>query len=111
VSTPPTIWQKPLFRARHKRVRRHAKHNTDLRLVDLNARHDRADQISAGIPIGGVEPLADLAGELFQAPDQEPEILVPRGFVGEVASLFLKAGQTLRRRAIRVESSFDESSA
>ena len=68
----PTIWQKPLFRARHKWVRRHAKHNTDLRLVDLQRAPDRADQISAGIPIGGVEPLADLAGELFQAPDQGP---------------------------------------
>ena len=64
-------------------------------LVNLDARHDRADQLATGIPISGVELLGDLAGELFQAPDQQPEILVPRGFVGEVARLLLKAGQAL----------------
>jgi len=76
VLTPPTIWQTPLFRARYKRVRWHAKDDTDLRLVDLNARHDRADQLPAGIPIGGIELVGALAGELFQATDQQPEILV-----------------------------------
>ena len=80
--SPPTIWQNPLFRGRHKRVRRHAKHNADVGVVDLDARHDRADQIPASIPIGGVEPLADLAGELFQPTDQQPEILAARGGVG-----------------------------
>ena len=89
------MWQTPLFRARHKRVRRHAKHNADLGVVDLDARHDRADQLPAGIPVGGVELLADLAGELFQPTDQQPEILVQRGVVGELARLLLKAGQAL----------------
>src|SRR3954451_23347514 len=91
--TPSTIWQEPLFRAQHTRVRRHAKDDADLRLVDLNARHDRADQLPAGSPIGGIEPLGDLTGELFQATDQQTEILVLRGLVGELTGLLVKAGQ------------------
>ena len=64
-------------------------------MVDLDARHDRADQLPAGIPIGGVELLGDLTGELFQATDQQAEILVQRGLVGELASLLLKTGEAL----------------
>jgi hypothetical protein len=93
--TPPTIWQTPLFRARHKRVRRHAKDDADLRLVDLNARHERADQVPTGVPVGSIELLGDLTGELFQATDQQPEILVRRGVVGELSSLLLKTGEAL----------------
>jgi hypothetical protein len=94
-STPPTTWQTPLFRARHKRVRRHAKDDADVCLVNLHARYECADQLSTGIPISGVELLGDLAGELFQSTDQQPEILLPRGFVGELARLLLQADQAL----------------
>ncbi len=93
--TPPTIWQKPLFRARHKRVGRHAKHDANLGVVDLDACHDCADQLPAGVPVGGIELVGDLAGELFQTTDQQPEVLLQRGLVGEPVSLLLKARQAL----------------
>ena len=64
-------------------------------MVDLDARHDRADQLPAGLPVGGAELVGDLAGELFQATDQQPEILAQGGVVSELASVLVEAGQTL----------------
>src|SRR4051795_10319669 len=93
--TPPTIWQTPLFRAQHKRVRRHAKDDADLGKVDLNARHERSDQIPTGVPVGGVELLGHLTSERFEATDQQPEILVQRGLIGELASLLVETSEAL----------------
>jgi hypothetical protein len=58
----------------HKRVRRHAEHNVDLSVIDFDTADQRADDLTTGVPIGGVESVLHLSGEFFEPADQQVQL-------------------------------------
>src|SRR6266581_1789351 len=58
VVTPPTMLQNApieVIGAIHERVGRHAEHDVDLSVVDFDTADQHADDLTAGVPIGGFE--------------------------------------------------------
>jgi hypothetical protein len=56
--------------ASHKRVWRHAEHDVHGSVVDFDTADHGANDLAAGQPIGAVEPVLHLSGEVLQSPDQ-----------------------------------------
>src|SRR5215468_10435727 len=75
--TPPTMLQNaPIERigASRKRVWRYAEHDVHLGLVDLHAADERANDCATGEPVGRLDALFYLSGEVFQSANQEPQV-------------------------------------
>ena len=77
-ATPPTMLQNAPIEgigASHKRVRRqHSKHDVELSVVDFDTADQRADDLTAGLPIGGFEPVLHLSSKVLESADQQTQL-------------------------------------
>jgi len=60
--------------ASHKRVWRHAEHDVDLSVVNFDPADQRADDLTAGVPIGGFEYALHLSSKVLEPADQQTEL-------------------------------------
>jgi len=98
VITPPTMLQNaPIdaIGASHKRVGWHTEHDVDLSVVDFDAADQRADDLAAGEPIGGVEPVVHLSSEVLEAADQQTQLVLRCRSVGELTNALIECGDAL----------------
>ena len=60
--------------ASHKRVRGYAEHDVDLSVVDFDAADQRANDLAAGRPSGGIESVLHLSSEVLEPADQQAQL-------------------------------------
>ena len=89
------MWQNAPVGASHKRVRRHAEHDIHLGVVDLDTADERANDFTAGEPIGGLEPIFHLSGEVFQPTNQQQQLALDCLRVGQLTHLIVKRDDAL----------------
>src|SRR5919108_2347360 len=93
--TPPTIWQTFFFGARIAWTLIDPEDDFDLVLRDLYPLHQRADHLSFARPGCLRQPVVNLAGKVFQAPDNQPQLGLQRRVLGELLALRLQVPHTL----------------
>jgi hypothetical protein len=54
-------------------------HDTNLVLLDFDPLHERANELTARLPIGILQPRAHLCGELFQPADEQADLAFDLG--------------------------------
>src|SRR5260370_17281481 len=76
------MWPMVSGRSWAKAVRSYTKDDRDVLVGDVNALHQRPDDITAHLPIGVGEPGADVGRELLHPPHHQPEVVERAGVVG-----------------------------
>src|SRR5258707_12402891 len=76
------MWPMVSGRSWAKAVRSYTKDDRDVLVGDVNALHQRPDDITAHLPIGVGEPGADVGRELLHPPHHQREVVERAGVVG-----------------------------
>jgi hypothetical protein len=82
-------------RCRSERTGAHAEDHVDALRGQLDALHDRPDDLAAQLPVSVSEAVPHLGGELVEAPDEEHKVLARRGGVGVLLRVRLEHGDAL----------------
>jgi len=64
-------------------------------VVDLYTADQRANDFTAGEPIGGLETLFHLSGEVFQPANQQPQLALERLRVRQLTHLLVQCRDAL----------------
>ena len=81
--------------ALHKRVRAYPEHHIHLLFPDFDPFHQRSNDLAPLQPIRPGEPVPHLLRKRVEASNNQPEFVLQGGYLRELLSLFLQAGNAL----------------
>ena len=90
--TPPTILQTFFFRAGIAGVRVDPEHEVDLVVCDFYPLHQGPDHVPLLHPVGVRQPSVDLAGKIFQAPNDQLQCRLQGRGIRQLLALSFQVG-------------------